>query len=130
MLRDGSTAPKGFVSTNFFKNPKTGADFASDAYEKSGVAYNEAKAKKLWAQGLKQVGKKKVHLSLLSDDTDQSKKTTQYLQSQFNKLPGLSITIHNVPTKSKLSRSTSGDFDLVISSWGADFATQSTSWIC
>lgn len=122
VLRDGLTAPKGFVSTNFFKNPKTGADFASDAYEKSGVAYNEAQAKKLWAQGLKQVGQKKVHLSLLSDDTDQSKKTTQYLQSQFNKLPGLSITIHNVPTKSKLSRSTSGDFDLVISSWGADFA--------
>lgn len=122
VLRDGSTAPKGFVSTNFFQNPKTGADFASDAYEKSGVAYNQSQAKKLWAAGLKQTGVKKLHLSLLSDDTDQSKKTTQYLQSQFNKLPGLSITIHTVPTKSKLSRSTSGDFDLVVSSWGADFA--------
>lgn len=122
VLRDGSTAPKGFVSTNFFRNPKTGADFAKDAYEKDGVAYNQSQAKKLWQQGMKQVGQKKLHLSLLSDDTDQSKKTTQYLQSQFNKLPGLSITIHNVPTKSKLSRSTSGDFDLVVSSWGADFA--------
>ncbi|WP_056948137.1 peptide ABC transporter substrate-binding protein [Secundilactobacillus odoratitofui] len=122
VLRDGSTAPKGFVSTNFVQNPKTKADFASDAYVKAGVAYNPTQAKKLWAQGLKQIGQKKVTLTLLSDDTDQAKTTTQYLQDQFEKLPGLTVNIDNVPNKNRLARSASGNFDLVVSSWGADFA--------
>lgn len=87
VLRDGSTAPKGFVSTNFYKNPKTGADFATDAYVKSGVTYNAKNAKKLWREGMKEVGEKKLTLTLLSDDTDQAETTTQYLQDQFQKLP-------------------------------------------
>lgn len=122
VLRDGSTAPKGFVSTNFYKNPKTGADFATDAYVKSGVTYNAKNAKKLWREGMKEVGEKKLTLTLLSDDTDQAETTTQYLQDQFQKLPGLKVNIDNVPNKNRLARSSSGNFDLVISSWGADFA--------
>ncbi|MTV82894.1 peptide ABC transporter substrate-binding protein [Secundilactobacillus folii] len=122
VLRDGSTQPKGFVSTNLYQNPKTKADFANDAYVKEGVAYNPTNAKKLWAQGLKAVGQKKVTLTLLSDDTDQAKTTTQYLQDQFEKLPGLKVNIDNVPNKNRLARSSSGNFDLVVSSWGADFA--------
>lgn len=122
VLRDGSTAPQGFVSTNLTKNPKTKADFATDAYVKSGVAYDPTNAKQLWAKGMKAIGKKSLNLTILSDDTDQAKTTTQYLQDQFEKLPGLKVTIDNVPNKNRLARSASGNFDLVISSWGADFA--------
>ncbi|MCH5463114.1 peptide ABC transporter substrate-binding protein [Lactobacillus sp. LC28-10] len=122
VLRDGSTAPKGFVSTNLSRNPKTKADFATDAYVKSGVTYDSANAKKLWAEGMKQVGQKKLTLTLLSDDTDQAKTTTQYLQDQFQKLPGLKVNIDNVPYKNRLARSSNGNFDLVVSMWGADFA--------
>ncbi|WP_252904313.1 peptide ABC transporter substrate-binding protein [Secundilactobacillus silagei] len=122
VLRDGSTAPKGFVSTNLSRNPKTKADFATDAYVKSGVTYDPSNAKKLWAQGMKEVGQKKLTLTLLSDDTDQAKTTTQYLQDQFTKLPGLSVNIDNVPYKNRLARSSNGNFDLVVSQWGADFA--------
>lgn len=122
VLRDGSTAPKGFVSTNLSRNPKTKADFATDAYVKSGVTYNSANAKKLWAAGMKKVGQKKLTLTLLSDDTDQAKTTTQYLQDQFQKLPGLKVNIDNVPYKNRLARSSNGNFDLVVSMWGADFA--------
>ena len=122
VLRDGSTAPKGFVSTNLTQNPKTKADFADDAYVKSGVTYDLANAKKLWAAGMKQVGQKTLTLDLLSDDTDQAKTTTQYLQDQLERLPGLKVNITNVPYKNRLARSASGKFDLVMSSWGADFA--------
>lgn len=122
VLRDGSTAPKGFVSTNLSRNPKTKADFATDAYVKSGVTYDSSNAKKLWAQGMKEVGEKKLTLTLLSDDTDQAKTTTQYLQDQFQKLPGLTVNIDNVPYKNRLARSSNGNFDLVVSMWGADFA--------
>ena len=40
VLRDGSKAPLGFVSQNLTQNPKTKKDFATDAYVKSGVAYD------------------------------------------------------------------------------------------
>ncbi len=122
VLRDGSTTPKGFVSTNLFKNPKTGTDFATDAYVKNGVVYNLKAAKSLWKQGLKATGQSKVKLSLLTDDTDQSKQTAQFLQSELKKLPGLSISITSVPKKTRMTRSANGQFDLVISTWGADFA--------
>ncbi len=36
---------------------------------------------------MKEVGEKKLTLTLLSDDTDQAETTTQYLQDQFQKLP-------------------------------------------
>ncbi|KRL75824.1 hypothetical protein [Secundilactobacillus paracollinoides] len=34
----------------------------------------------------------------------------------------MKVNIDNVPNKNRLARSSSGNFDLVISSWGADFA--------
>ncbi len=37
---------------------------------------------------MKQVGQKTLTLDLLSDDTDQAKTTTQYLQDQLERLPG------------------------------------------
>lgn len=122
VLRDGSTKPLGFVSQNLFRNPKTKADFAKDAYVKSGVAYDPTNAKKLWQQGMKAVGQNKLHLTILSDDTDQTRSAAEYLQSQFEKLPGLSISIQTVPKLTRMSRSEKGNFDVVISTWGADFA--------
>ncbi|GBG93609.1 oligopeptide ABC transporter substrate-binding protein [Ligilactobacillus salitolerans] len=122
VLHDGSTVPKGFVSTNFYRNPKTNADFANDAYVKDGVSYNKKNAQKLWTQGMKEVGQKKLHLTVLGDDTDASKKVTEYIQSSLSELPGLTVSVNNVPKLNRMSRADSGDFDLVVASWGADFA--------
>lgn len=122
VLRDGSSAPKGFISTNFYRNKQTGRDFAQDAYVKSGVEYNPTKAKQLWKEALKESGKKSVNLTLLADDTEQAKRTNEYLQNQIEQLPGATITNNNIPKKSRMSRAQNGQFDLVVSNWGADFA--------
>lgn len=122
VLHDGSTASKGFVSTNFYHNPKTNADFADDAYVKSGVAYNPKQAQKLWKQGLKEVGMTSLKLNVLGDDTDSSKKVAEYIQSSLSELPGLTVSVSNMPKLSRMSRADNGNFDLVISNWGADFA--------
>ncbi|GHP14555.1 peptide ABC transporter substrate-binding protein [Lentilactobacillus fungorum] len=118
VLADGSQAPKGFVADDMSK--RNGKDFADQSYVKSAVAYNLAEAKKYWAKGLKETGKKSVNLTLLSDDTDIAKRTTEFVQSQLTKLPGVKITNQNVPYKTRLSRSASGQFDLVITAWNAD----------
>ncbi|GEL89012.1 peptide ABC transporter substrate-binding protein [Pediococcus parvulus] len=123
VLADGSTTPKGFVTDGLASNPKTGEDFAKEAYNGgTGVTYNLKEAKKLWAKGLKQEGKKSVTYTLMSDDTDVGKKTTEFLQKQLEKLPGLKINVENIPYKTRLARSAKGQFQLVVTLWGADFS--------
>ncbi|KRK89416.1 peptide ABC transporter substrate-binding protein [Lentilactobacillus sunkii] len=119
VLADGSQAPKGFVSDDM--SQRNGKDFADESYVKSAVSYNLNEAKKYWAKGLKETGKKSVNLTLLSDDTDVAKRSTEFIQSQLTKLPGVKITNQNVPYKTRLARSASGQFDLVISAWNADY---------
>ncbi|MGY5338965.1 peptide ABC transporter substrate-binding protein [Levilactobacillus spicheri] len=122
VLRDGSKAPLGFVSQNLTQNPQTKADFAKDAYVKDGVAYDLPKAKKLMAAGLKASGTKQLDLTLMCDDLAVTKTVAQYIQAELEKLPNVKVTLNALPYKTRLSRSNSGNFDLVLSSWGADFA--------
>ncbi|MFT8748943.1 peptide ABC transporter substrate-binding protein [Liquorilactobacillus nagelii] len=123
VLSDGSLPAKGFVTSGLAKNPKTGEDFASQAYVKSGVAYNKAEAKEYWTKGLKELGVSKLKVGLLSDDDDASKQTAEFIQSQWESLlPGLSVEVQSVPKTVRISRSEKGNFDIVISGWGADFS--------
>lgn len=122
VLRDGSKAPLGFVSQNLTQNPKTKKDFAKDAYVKEGVTHNLPQAKKLMKAGLKASGTKQLNLTLMCDDTSVTKTVAQYIQAELQKMPNVKVSINTLPYKTRLSRSNSGNFDLVISSWGADFA--------
>lgn len=122
VLGDGSSVSKGLVSKGLAKNH--GKDFADEAYVKSGVEYNKAEAKKLWAEGMKEIGQTHLDINLLSDDSDKAKDTTEFIQSSIESTLGKSVTVHaqNVPFKTRLTRSEQGNFDMVISAWGADFA--------
>ncbi|CAM3249972.1 peptide ABC transporter substrate-binding protein [Lactiplantibacillus plajomi] len=120
-LGDGSTVAKGYVSHNLAKNPKTGADFTADASVPAAVTYDQAKAKQLFKEGMKEIGETSLNIKLLSDDTDGGKKTTEFIQGAWQKLPGLKVTNQNVPFKTRLQRSQNGNFDAVVSAWNADF---------
>lgn len=123
VLGDGSVTPKGFVTAGLANDPTTGKDFATQNEVKSSVTQDTAKAKKLWKQGLKEVGKKKLTLTLTHDDTDQMKALSEYVQGQLEKeLPGLTVKSVTVPYKTRISREVAGNFQLVISAWQADFA--------
>ena len=106
-------------------NPKTKVDFtkekALDATNKYSE-YNPTEATKLWKEGLKETGQKNLNFTLLGDDTDGSKKQNEYLQGKMEKnLPGIKITLQNVPFKSRLDKSSSGQFDMVVTAWNADY---------
>jgi len=123
VLGDGSVTPKGFVTAGLAKDPTTGKDFASENEVKDSVSYDATKAKKLWKEGLAEVGKKKLTLTLTHDDTDQMKALSEYLQGQLEKeLPGLTVKSVTVPYKTRIAREVAGNFELVISAWQADFA--------
>lgn len=85
---------------------------------------NKKEAVKYLNKGLKELGVSKFSFKILSDDTDLGKKTTEFLQSTFESTFGnkVSVSVQNLPFKTRLSRSTAGNFDVVISGWSADFA--------
>ncbi|AYF92299.1 peptide ABC transporter substrate-binding protein [Apilactobacillus bombintestini] len=118
-LGDGSIPAVGYVSPGMSK--RNGKDFTQYAGTSTGVSYNLSEAKKLWAKGLKEVGKKSVDYAVLSDDTDAGKKTTEFLETALGQLPGLKVSAQNVPFKTRIARSLSGQFDILVNAWGADF---------
>jgi ABC-type oligopeptide transport system, periplasmic component len=106
-------------------NPTTKVDFTKEKMLQSSnkyTEYNPTEAKKLWKEGIKETGQKDLSFTLLGDDTDGAKKQNEYLQGQLEKnLPGLKITLQNVPFKSRLDKSTNGQFDIVVTGWNADY---------
>ena len=71
-----------------------GQDFADKTKDTDYSQYNPAKAKKLFAQALKELGTKSVSFTILSDDTDAAQKTTETLQSQIEEnLKGAKVSV-------------------------------------
>ncbi|HAT54951.1 MAG TPA: peptide ABC transporter substrate-binding protein [Lactobacillus sp.] len=123
VLGDGSRVPTGFVPGGLAKDARTKQDFASEQKVAHTVAYEPQLAKKKFATGLKEVGIKKLTLTLLSTDDDgTSPMVAQYLKSQLEKnLPGLTINIHSIPSKAADQQGQKGEFDIMLSGWGGDF---------
>ncbi len=72
---------------------------------------------------MKELGVSSLNFSILSDDTDGAKKSTEFLQSAIEtNLKGAKVTTANVPFKTRINRTNKGDFDIVLSAWGADFS--------
>ncbi|UQS86451.1 peptide ABC transporter substrate-binding protein [Nicoliella spurrieriana] len=123
VLRDGSITPAGFIPSvlNDFKIKGTNENFKQAAAYPQGVAYDLPKAKELWKQALAQSGKKKLTVNLMTDDDYTTKQVAEFLQAQLQKLPGLKVNLNNIPNKVRMSRQDSGNFDIVLTKWGADF---------
>ncbi len=122
VIGDASTVSKTFVPQDLVKDPKNGKDFADESTVKNSTSYNKALAQKFWKQGLKETGIKKLSLTLLASNDDPNKPISQYLKSALEKnLDGLTVNLSNIPSKVASSRAQSGNFDLYLSGWGADF---------
>ncbi|KRL37071.1 oligopeptide-binding protein [Liquorilactobacillus uvarum DSM 19971] len=121
VLGNGSLVSKSVVSKGLANY--NDQDFTKDAATTAGTSYNKTKAQKLWKEGLKELGLKKLSFSLLGDDDDANKDVSTYLQSQLEtNLPGAEVSVLSLPKKTRITRSASGQFDVVVSGWGADFS--------
>ena len=122
VIGDASTVSKTFVPQDLVKDPKNGKDFADESTVKNSTSYNKALAQKLWKQGLKETGIKKLSVTMLASNEESNKAITQYLKSALEKnLDGLTVNLSTIPDKVASSRAQSGNFDLYLSHWGADF---------
>jgi oligopeptide transport system substrate-binding protein len=126
VLGNGSVPISTVVPSKMFYN-KDGKDFTTEADKavKKDTTYNLKQAKKLFAEGMKEMGKTSANFSLLSDDTEAAKSTLEYLQNALEKVSGpdakLTVTTKSVPFKTRLQLSADRKFDMVVTAWSADF---------
>ncbi len=119
VLANGSTAAYSFVPSEFAFD-EDGNDFR----EVNGdmAVFNVDEAKAAWDKGLKELGVTELTLEILGGDTELSKKMDEYLKSQLEtNLPGLTITLKEVPFNVRLDLDTNQDYDIQVAGWGPDY---------
>ena len=125
ILGDGSIASTGLVPSNLTFSPSDKEDFTKAAGTE--LSYSKKQAKEYWEKAKKELGITSLSFDILSSDTDSSKKNNEYLQSAIQEaLDGVTVTLSPVPFSVRLDRSNSGDFDVVMGGWGADYADASS----
>ncbi|MGX4763106.1 peptide ABC transporter substrate-binding protein [Holzapfeliella sp. JNUCC 72] len=124
ILGNGSIPSSGFVPKNIMKSPD-GKDF-TDAV---GNYLNEDanQAKEYWNKAKQELGISTLNFSILSSDTDASKKIVEYLQNAIQtNLDGVKVNLTPVPFSVRLDRAAAGNFDLLMGSYGADYLDASS----
>lgn len=118
----GAIQNNSFVSKGLAVSPKNGKDFTAETTAPASMTYNLPAAKKLFKQGLKQAGMKSLKFTLMAGDDYDTKQLTEYLQSALEKLPGLKISLNNIPARVVLSRQADQQFQVTVADWFADYA--------
>jgi oligopeptide transport system substrate-binding protein len=119
ILNNGSIVANGLVPKDFVPTPD-GKDFR----EASGdlVKFDVKEAQKIWEVAKKELGTDTVSIEFLGGDNDVSKMMNQYLANQLStNLPGLKITLKEVPFEQRLELDTAMDYDMQFAGWGPDF---------
>lgn len=119
VLKDGSTAAKGFVPSGMGKNPTTGEQFYKQAYVKAGVESNLADAKKELKEAYKETGTKSLSFTLSTSDTDSGKQIGEFVQSQLERLPGVKVSITTLPYTTLIARQQAKNFEVTVQTWKA-----------
>lgn len=121
VLNNGSIVANFAVPKDFVKNSESGEDFREMNGDEL-LPYNLGEAKKSWEKGLEALGTDTVELRYLGDDTENAKKTAEYIKNQLEKnLPGLKLTVESVPFSVRLDRENSQDYDIQLAGWGPDY---------
>ena len=127
VLKDGSIAKGGFVPTAFTTGPdgkdyaETGTEYYTD-YGKDALKV----ANEYWKKAKAELGKDEITLKLLYEPADPSKPAAEFIQGQLQKLDGLTIEMVSQEKNSRIEKQKQGDFDVVLTRWGPDYADPTT----
>lgn len=120
ILANGSVAADYLVAKDFAYD-LDGEDFRSTS-PNGFLHYDLEKAREYWEAAKKELGFSSAKIEFLTADTDLNKRIAEHIQSQWQQLDGLSVSLNQQPFKNKLELSRKGNFDTVISGWGPDYA--------
>ncbi|MFV0381002.1 MAG: peptide ABC transporter substrate-binding protein [Breznakia sp.] len=124
VLKDGSIAAKGFVPETLATGPD-GKDYrdTADTY----LTTNKEEAKALFKKGLEELGVDSLNLRLLFEGSDPAKPAAEFIQSELTStLEGLSVEMISQPKENRIEMQKAGDFDVVLTRWGPDYADPTT----
>ncbi|MEK4484875.1 peptide ABC transporter substrate-binding protein [Psychrobacillus sp. FSL H8-0484] len=97
---------------------------ASDFRDVNGdmATFNVEEAQAAWEKGKAELGVTELSIEILGGDTDLSKKMDEYFKSQLEtNLPGLTVTLKEVPFNVRLDLDTNQDYEIQVAGWGPDF---------
>ncbi len=124
ILKDGSIAANFAVPTLLATGPD-GKDFRETAG--TYLETDKTKALEFWNAGLKELGVTELSYTMLVEDTEASINVAQFLQSEWQTaLPGLTVELQTMPKKNRVERMQAGDYELVLTRWGPDYADPMT----
>lgn len=83
--------------------------------------FDPQEAKRLYQQGIQEVGGEAPTIELLSYETSTARDVATFLQSQFEKNLGAKVNIKIQPFDRKLELEADGKFQLSYQGWGADY---------
>ena len=120
VFHNGTKAATGYTPAGISNGQ--GGEFTSVVGDLINRKENKAKAKAEFEAGMKELGLSEFpKLKLLVDDGDVGKKAAEFLIEQWRVNLGITVDAENVPYKLRLQRSHQHDFDIVYSTWGADY---------
>ncbi|MHC5248709.1 peptide ABC transporter substrate-binding protein [Enterococcus sp. LJL90] len=125
VLGNGSVASTSLIPSEMSYNPDTGEDFVVDS--KADLEYDLEQAQSYWEAAKSELGIDSLSFELLADDTDSTKAVAQYLQGAWqDAFDGMSVSIATVPFSVRIDRANTGDFEVVLGGWGADYSDPSS----
>jgi oligopeptide transport system substrate-binding protein len=83
--------------------------------------FDPQEARRLYEQGIQEVGGEAPTIELLSYDDSTARDTATFLQSQFQDNLGAKINVNIQPFDRKLELESNGEFQLSYQGWGADY---------
>ena len=127
VLKDGSINIGGFVPQDFTTGPD-GKDYRSTAdkfYTEVGEDGLKA-AQEYWDKAKKELGVDKITLKLLYEPSDPAKPAAEFIQSEIQKLDGITIEMVSQEKENRIEKQKARDFDIVLTRWGPDYADPTT----
>ena len=123
VLKDGSVALKGIVSSNFAVNPD-GKDYRDIAGQMT-LGYDVDKAKALVEEAKAELGVDKIELELMYEDSDVTKNVSQYIMNALEEA-GFSTVAKCEPKKTRLQDMQNDNYTFAVHRWGPDYADPQT----
>lgn len=127
VLKDGSVVCGGFVPEALATGPD-GKDYRETAPEYFNVFAEDGlkAAQEYWDKAKKELGVDSITLSLLYEPSDPSKPAAEFIQSEIQKLDGITVEMVSQEKENRIEKQKARDFDMVLTRWGPDYADPTT----
>ncbi|WP_439424874.1 peptide ABC transporter substrate-binding protein [Oenococcus alcoholitolerans] len=120
------TVPTGITPAGLART-QTGRDFSKAAASSTDYRYNISRARRLFEQGMREVGIRNLTLTVeASSESATTKPTLDAIQQTWQQLPGLTVHEKFVPFRQRLQDAINHNFDVLLTAWGADYAEPQT----